>query len=274
MRFTQALAAAAALGVLAFIVVSGRGPNPGNASAAGSRQPSDAPCVAARRAAERPGAGLVYSPARPDSLKAVTSATSAGKVGIGIDDGPDPRWTPAMLEVLERHGASATFFVVGDTVAANPGLLAQVAAAGHEVGLHSDDHAPLAGQRVDEVAARIEAGRRAVRAGGVEPAPLLRAPYGRQDPAAAEGACRAGVRTIGWSANVDRVHPGRGTLGSRLRPGAIVLAHDGRGNRAASVAALDQLLTEIGRRGLVGVGIGRLLVDAGVAPAAGPGAGR
>lgn len=273
MRLAPALVIAAALGVLAFLVVSGPGPHPDDASAAGARTGGDDSCVSARRTAEPVGVPR-YSPTRPDSLTAVVTAGVAGRVGIGIDDGPDPRWTPAMLEVLRRHGATATFFVVGNTVAAHPGLLAQVSVAGHEVGLHSDDHLPLPGRTIDDVTAGIEAGRRAVRTEGVEPVPLLRAPYGRQDATAAEAACRAGVRTIGWSVNVDRAHAGGATLASRVRPGAIVLAHDGRGDRAASVAALDRLLSDLGRRGLVGVGIGRLLTDAGVAPVAAPGPGR
>src|SRR5947209_6486056 len=59
---------------------------------------------------------------------------------LTFDDGPHPRGTPAILEALARRGALATFFLVGEQVARNPGLAAEIVAAGHGIGLHCDRH--------------------------------------------------------------------------------------------------------------------------------------
>lgn len=232
----------------------------------------EAPCSTARRASVPTGAGLVYSSRRPDAAIAVTAASIAGEVGIGIDDGPDERWTPAMLAVLARHNANATFFDIGEAAAAHPALVAEEAAAGNEVGLHTSSHRALVGRSTEDVAADLEANRQAVRAAGVEPQPLLRPPRGRQDVAGAEAACLAGIMTIGWSANVERALDRPAELAATIRGGDIVLAHAGRRDRASSVAALDGLLGALDRRGLKAVGIGRLLADAGVIAGAGSGA--
>ncbi|MGH9165435.1 MAG: polysaccharide deacetylase family protein [Acidimicrobiales bacterium] len=116
----------------------------------------DAPCTTARRAATSAAADPVYASRRPDALLAVAVV---GEVAIGIDDGPDPMWTPAMLAVLARHGAHATFFVVGDTVSAHPELIDRITVAGHELGLHTTDHRDLVGRAAPDVATDLAAAR-------------------------------------------------------------------------------------------------------------------
>ena len=61
-------------------------------------------------------------------------------VGLTFDDGPHPQGTPATLDALSAAGATATFFLVGEQVARWPGLAAEIAAAGHEIGLHGYRH--------------------------------------------------------------------------------------------------------------------------------------
>src|SRR5690242_3354222 len=63
-----------------------------------------------------------------------------GHVALTFDDGPDPAWTPAFLEVLATRQVRATFFMLGSMVARDPGLAAEVAAAGHEVAVHGWAH--------------------------------------------------------------------------------------------------------------------------------------
>ena len=67
----------------------------------------------------------------------------ANTIVLTFDDGPDPRWTPAVLEVLRRHNVPATFFVVGSEAARYPWLLHDIRAAGSEVGLHTFTHPDL-----------------------------------------------------------------------------------------------------------------------------------
>ena len=71
----------------------------------------------------------------------IADRTRSGRdYGLTFDDGPHREGTPAVLEVLERHGVHATFFLVGEQVARNPSLAAEIVAAGHEIGLHCDRH--------------------------------------------------------------------------------------------------------------------------------------
>ena len=72
-----------------------------------------------------------------------TAAVKRGTIALTFDDGPDPVWTPKILEVLRRNHVHATFFVVGTQVAAHPEILRQILADGHEVGVHTFTHADL-----------------------------------------------------------------------------------------------------------------------------------
>jgi len=85
------------------------------------------------------GGGPVISAAETPRTAQVTSRT----IALTFDDGPDPVWTPKVLEVLRRNHVRATFFVVGTQVAAHPELLRQIVAAGHQIGLHTLTHADL-----------------------------------------------------------------------------------------------------------------------------------
>lgn len=219
----------------------------------------DAPCTSARRLDDGPR--LAYSPNRPDAV--VGAAVTAPVVGLGLDDGPDPRWTPRILDVLERHGAQATFFVVGSAARQHPDLVARTADAGHEVALHTLDHRDIEGQTADDLSEDLDATAGAIRAAGVDPAPLLRPPHGIQDVAGAEIVCGLGLRTIGWWVNVNELAD---PVLAAPQPGAIVLAHDGRRDRSLDIAELDRLLTGLSALGIRAVAIGDLLTDAGVGP--------
>ena len=72
-----------------------------------------------------------------------TAAMPAGTVALTFDDGPDPRWTPQILDALREHGARATFFVVGSKVNRYPELARRIVADGHDIGVHTFTHADL-----------------------------------------------------------------------------------------------------------------------------------
>lgn len=219
----------------------------------------DAPCTSSRRVDD--GLGLAYSPNRPDAV--VGAAVTTPVVGLGIDDGPDPTWTPRILEVLARHDAHATFFVVGRAARQHPDLVARVADAGHEVAFHTFDHRDIDGQAEDEIVRDLDATAAAIRAAGVDPAPLFRPPHGLQDVHGAEIVCRRGLRTIGWWVNVNELAD---PALAAPQPGAVVLAHDGRRDRSLDIAELDRLLAGLTARGIRAVAVGDLLADAGVPP--------
>jgi peptidoglycan/xylan/chitin deacetylase (PgdA/CDA1 family) len=159
----------------------------------------------------------------------VTSVETTDRVAaLTFDDGPDPRWTPAVLEILERHGARATFFMVGESAAAHRALVERTSEAGHAIGNHSWDHPcfPLIGPR--ERRRQLRACRAALAPFGTS---IMRPPFGYQSFASRLDAMLARYDVIGWTAEVGDWHDsdaGRmaAALRARLRPGRIILLHD------------------------------------------------
>lgn len=184
-----------------------------------------------------------------------------GHVALTFDDGPDPASTPRFLELLARHGVRATFFLLGDMVMRAPGLAAQIALAGHEIGVHGFHHAytVLRGPRAtrDDLARAVEVISVASR---VTPR-WYRPPYGVLSSAALSAAQRLGLTPVLWScwgrewapgATADSVYR---TVTARLEGGGTILLHDSdctspSGAAHAALGALPRLLAECGRRGL------------------------
>jgi cellulose synthase/poly-beta-1,6-N-acetylglucosamine synthase-like glycosyltransferase/peptidoglycan/xylan/chitin deacetylase (PgdA/CDA1 family) len=185
----------------------------------------------------------------------------ADTIALTFDDGPDPGWTPQVLDTLARHGAHATFFVIGSKVNEHPDLVRRMVAEGHEVGVHTFTHRELITlvpwQRDLELTLSQNALAGAVGVNAV----LMRPPYSSTPDAmsAQEFEAVASVTTgryltvltdldtKDWSnAGVDAiVAAGTPAPGS----GAVVMMHDGGGDRSQTVAALDRLLTDLAGRG-------------------------
>jgi uncharacterized protein (TIRG00374 family) len=154
-------------------------------------------------------------------------------VALTFDDGPGPD-TPAVLAALDRAGARATFFVLGAKAAERPDLVREIAARGHAVGLHGFSHGKLHLAGPATLASELDRGLEAVRACGVEPVPFFRAPHGLKGPLLGPALRRRGLRLVGWTRGVwDTERPGASRIARRatdgLRPGEIVLLHDGCG---------------------------------------------
>lgn len=155
-------------------------------------------------------------------------ATRHAVAALTFDDGPDPEWTPRLLDVLERHGARGTFFMVGKSAARWPELVARVASAGHAIANHTWDHPSLPTLRGRYRRRQIRWCEEALAPHGVK---LFRPPYGHLTPAVQLGARLLGYRVVtgnivaeDWRDDsaetlVERVE-------RRLGPGAIVLLHD------------------------------------------------
>jgi len=191
------------------------------------------------------------------------------RLALTFDDGPHPRTTSAVLDILDRHEAVATFFVVGHKVDKYPEVVREIVARGHALGLHGYRHDRLfALKPPTEVADDIEKTRAAIeRACGVRPR-LFRAPIGFVSPRTAAGARRARAPLVGWSV---RAYDGRAGVSPQsvvrrieagLRSGAIVLLHDAAEREdftPAAVEALPRILEAIQRRGLSTVTVDQLL---------------
>lgn len=171
----------------------------------------------------------------------VAVRTSEPEVVLTFDDGPDPVGTPAVLDALAAHGATATFFVLLTRVRRHPGLLERVVAEGHEIALHGPDHRRLTSLPAREVHTRTAAAARELAAlTGTWPR-WFRPPYGAQTPATWLAVRRAGLVPVLWGPTTwdwrdvgqdERVRKAQ----DGARPGAVLLAHDafaGPGDGAA-----------------------------------------
>jgi peptidoglycan-N-acetylglucosamine deacetylase len=155
-------------------------------------------------------------------------ATKEPAIALTFDDGPDPQWTPAILDVLARHGALATFFAVGKRVRDNPALVERMRNAGHAIANHSWDHSSF--RRIDGRFRRAQI-RWCGDVLGAQAARLFRPPYAEQSLASRLDALRCGHQVVlgdvvaeDWRDDSAEILVAR--VLRRLRRGSIVLWHD------------------------------------------------
>lgn len=169
-------------------------------------------------------------------------------VALTFDDGPHPRWTPIILDLLAARGVHATFFVIGTKVEAHPEVARQIVDRGHAVELHSYAHDRLFALRGERrVREDLERGLVAIqRVTGRRPR-LLRPPVGQTNPAIARVADELELVLVGWTVRgfdgLPRARPEAvaGRVRRGLRDGAIVLLHDAPEKGDAEPAAVGAL---------------------------------
>jgi peptidoglycan/xylan/chitin deacetylase (PgdA/CDA1 family) len=190
----------------------------------------------------------------------------SGAVGLTFDDGPHRLGTPAVLDALARAGASATFFVVGEQVRRDPGIVREVVAAGHRLAVHGDRHRALTLVGPRALRADLDRCAALVAELGGRPPERYRPPYGIFTPAALLEARERGWTPLLWSAwGRDwraRASPASiAALATRaVHGGDVVLLHDADHYSApqswrATAAALPRILDELAGRGLRAVAV-------------------
>lgn len=178
-----------------------------------------------------------------------------GRIALTFDDGPASGPTDHLLSILREVGVPATFFMVGQRVAAAPRLTRAVERRGFLVANHSWAHTRMTLQTRAQVAESLRATERALRRAGTHPTGLMRPPYGALDAAARDGIRDAGLIPVLW--NVDSRDWESGTaeqiatrILAQLRPGAnIVLQHDGIARSPISIAAVPKVVRRARQRG-------------------------
>jgi peptidoglycan/xylan/chitin deacetylase (PgdA/CDA1 family) len=175
-------------------------------------------------------------------------------VALTFDDGPDPRYTPRVLAVLRQAGVHGAFCEVGYEMRAFPDLVRAVVSDGNVLCDHTEHHPRL--DLLPSASVEAEIGGPAAFAAsltGQHPS-FLRAPYGAVNATVIESAHRQGVRVLGWSVDPsDYLRPPPATIAARVlgavHPGAIVLLHDGGGDRTNTIAALPMIISGLRARG-------------------------
>ena len=171
-------------------------------------------------------------------------------IALTIDDGPDPVYTPQVLQVLQQYHVTATFSMIGLHVAAYPRMAREVVTAGHRIANHTWTHSDLAGMPAPGVHRELARTSRAIHAAtGVHPA-LFRAPYGAWSDAVFRQCTQMRMAPLDWSVDPrDWARPGVRsivrTIMRETQPGSIILEHDGGGNRSETVRALRIVLPRL-----------------------------
>ncbi|MEV0316957.1 polysaccharide deacetylase family protein [Streptomyces sp. NPDC050658] len=188
----------------------------------------------------------------------IAHASDAGERGVNItiDDGPDPKWTPQMLDLLREYDVKATFCMVGTQAQAHPDLVKKVVADGHRLCDHSVSHDTGMDKKSEAYQSQqiLDAERMITKAsGGVRPM-YYRAPGGAFTPASRKLAASRGMRPLGWNVDSkDFERPGTdaivATVQRELPNGPTVLFHDAGGDRAQTVEALRRLLPWLKQQG-------------------------
>ena len=194
------------------------------------------------------------------------------EMALTFDDGPDPAWTPAILDELKKLNVRATFFAIGANAARNAGLIKREYAEGHEIGNHSYSHPNIA--MVGEERTRLELAwtqRIIENALGVSTT-LFRPPYNADsDPTTPEEIVPLWrAQQQGYLSIAETIDPRdweHGTTAARLledvetdqRDGHVILLHDGGGDRSATLAALPRIVEYFRSKGYRFVPVGELI---------------
>jgi cellulose synthase/poly-beta-1,6-N-acetylglucosamine synthase-like glycosyltransferase/peptidoglycan/xylan/chitin deacetylase (PgdA/CDA1 family) len=204
----------------------------------------------------------------PTSYVIERTGDHPGWIALTFDDGPDPNWTPRILDILKQENVQATFFVMGKNGQANPDLLRRIVNEGHELGNHTFTH-PNLGEIPGKITdLELNATQRLIESITGRSTVLFRPPYfgdaEADTPEEAESAIRA--KNLGYIMVGLRIDPGDWRPGSTsdqivrdtlaraedTNPetrGQVVLLHDSGGDREATIEALPQIIHELRAKG-------------------------
>ncbi|MGB8465637.1 MAG: glycosyltransferase [Terrimicrobiaceae bacterium] len=192
-------------------------------------------------------------------------------VALTFDDGPDPKWTPQILDILRQYHVHATFFVIGKHAEDHPGLIRRILKEGHEIGSHTYTHPNLSEITPEQTTLELNATQRLIEWISGRTTILFRPPYNADSMPVSLAEARPialatdlGYITVGESIDPeDWERPGTDEIVRRVKQGrdagSIILLHDAGGNRSQTVAALPVILDFLKARGDTVVPAGKLL---------------
>lgn len=229
---------------------------------------TDTPHPGRRTVTADPATGLITSAVytqNPTSYVIRRYGQHPGWVALTFDDGPDPRWTPKILDILKAKHAPATFFVIGKNMSEHPDLVAREVDEGHVVGNHTWTHPNIAAVPVAETSVELSATQRLFEVVTGRTMRLFRPPYfGDAEPSTPQEVAplldgqRQGYVTVGLRIDPDDwkkpdprhiVDATLARLQDTVRPGQVVLLHDSGGDRSRTVEALPALIDALRAHG-------------------------
>jgi cellulose synthase/poly-beta-1,6-N-acetylglucosamine synthase-like glycosyltransferase/peptidoglycan/xylan/chitin deacetylase (PgdA/CDA1 family) len=211
----------------------------------------------------------VEFPAHPTLFR--MGGQQPNRVSITFDDGPDPDWTPAILDILKDRGVKAVFFVLGKNAELYPDLLRRIADEGHEIGNHSFTHANLRELPESLVKLELNATQRLIESLIGRSTALFRPPFNADAHPSDVGDLKPirVAQSLGYMTVLENIdpcdwqEPPPEELLQRIKDqrasGNIILLHDSGGDRSSTVAALPMILDYLKERGDEVVPIGELV---------------
>ncbi|MFG2005848.1 bifunctional polysaccharide deacetylase/glycosyltransferase family 2 protein [Spirillospora sp. NPDC048911] len=187
-----------------------------------------------------------------------------GRIALTFDDGPDPEWTPKLLDVLRKHNAHATFFSIGANIAKHPDLARRMIREGHEIGSHTYTHVDMGSAPAWRTDLELDLTQRALAGATGRGTNILRQPYSSTPSGltaaqwqAAQASARQGYLTVltdrdteDWARpGLDKIVERAAGAGAKAGAGAIVMLHDSGGDRTETVRGVEAILTRLAGRG-------------------------
>lgn len=205
---------------------------------------------------------ISYKAASGDLVSGVP--TDKKVIALTFDDGPDPVYTPQILDLLKHNHKQATFFIIGLHAKDNPDVLRMISQQGHEIGNHGYTHRRFSGKPKEFILGDLTKTADLIeKVTGTKPK-LIRPPCGKISPELLEIVRENHLKLITWGEDPeDWKHHDSSYISSHIlknvKPGQIIVLHDGGGNRAATVQALAILLPALDKAGFELVTVGKLL---------------
>jgi peptidoglycan/xylan/chitin deacetylase (PgdA/CDA1 family) len=181
------------------------------------------------------------------------------KIALTYDDGPNDLHTLRLLEVLAKHGAKATFFLIGSHVQQRPDLVREIASVGHTIGNHTFSHPLLIFKSDSEIRRELSDCRAAIQDAIGQHSNLFRPPFGGRRPATLRIARELGLEPVMWNItgydwNAPPAEVIERQISKRIRGGDVILLHDGGhikigADRSQTVLASDHLIARYKNEG-------------------------
>lgn len=175
-------------------------------------------------------------------------------VALTFDDGPEVPYTEQILAVLAKHGVKATFYVLGGNAKAHPELIKKTMAAGHEIGSHSMYHQAMKNRSVDAIMKDLQSTDAIIKKAGYQKEITFRAPYGITSDNLRTALARLNKDMVlftflaqDWTKiSADEIY---NNVMKQLKPGLIIVLHDGGHHRENTVKATDRLIESLQKQG-------------------------
>lgn len=217
-----------------------------------------------------PGQALAVEPSPADTSQLIKQVDIQGKVGLSFDDGPYSEMTGQYLKALQKCNVRATFFMIGQRIRQYPGEARKVIELGSEIGSHSWRHARLDKLEREEIAKDLRSVAQQVYESLGDEIGLFRPPYGRYSENVIEVARELNQQVVLWNVDPrDWENPPPEEIVSRVlsqvKPGSIIILHEGRKN---TLQALPEMIQKLRERGLEPVPVSELLDREEALPAA------